>query len=74
MRLNEVLGHFAKRGIGKVGTWELRGRRGITLGDPTKFFPYYTGPQYQIDTTDEDNPELTPEEVAALERRFGSLW
>ena len=73
MRLNEVLDGFAKRGIAKVGTWELGERRGITLGDPTKYFPYYTGPQYQIDTTDGDNPELTPDEVAALERRFGNL-
>lgn len=73
MRLNEVLDSLAKRGIGKVGTWEFRGRRGITLGNPSKYFPNPTGPQYQIDTTGGDNPELDPEEVAAIERRFGKL-
>ncbi len=73
MRLNEVLAYLARRGIGKVGTWEFGGKRGITLGDPTKYFPFSTGPQYQVDITDDANPELTPEEVDAIERRFGKL-
>ncbi len=70
MRLNELLPKLRERGIGKVGTWELKGRRGITLGDPTKYFPYRVGPQYPVDTTEEPNPPLTVEEVAAIERRF----
>jgi len=74
MRLDELLNQASKRGIGKVGTWEIRGRNGITLGDPTKSFPNPTGPRYQIDTTDGPNPELTAEEIAAIERRFGSLF
>jgi hypothetical protein len=73
MRLNQVLSKLRERGITKIGTWEIHGRRGITIGDPTKYFPYATGPQYPVDTTDEPNPELTPDEVAAIERRFGPL-
>ena len=71
MRLSEALKRLARNGVGKVGTWKFRGRSGITLGDPTKYFPYPVGPQYPIDTTDESDPQLTDEEVKAIERRFG---
>jgi len=70
MRLSQVLTRLAKLGFGKVGTWELRGRRGITLGDPSKYFPYPTGARYPVDTSDAEDPELTDEEVKAIERRF----
>ncbi|HUY13065.1 MAG TPA: hypothetical protein VMX16_05440 [Terriglobia bacterium] len=70
MRLNQLLCQLREKGIGKTGTWEIRGRRGITIGDPAKYFPYQTGPVYQFDLTDDPNPELTPEEAAAIERRF----
>jgi hypothetical protein len=73
MHLNEVLACLARHGIGTVGTWVFRGRKGITLGDHTRNFPNATGPQYQIDLTDSPNPELTAEEIAAIERRFGKL-
>lgn len=73
MRLNQVLTKLRERGITNIGTWEIRGRHGITIGDPTKYFPHPTGPQYQVDTTDEANPELTPDEIEAIERRFGPL-
>jgi hypothetical protein len=73
MHLSEVLGRLAARGIGKVGTWKFQGRSGITLGDPSKFFPHPTGPQYPIDTTENSDPVLTTEEIKALERRFGPL-
>jgi hypothetical protein len=70
MRLNEVLEILRSRGLGKVGTWEFRGRKGIYLGDPKKYFPHPTGPQYPVDTTDEDDPDLAQEEVDAIMRRF----
>ena len=73
MRLKEALGCLAKRRIGIVGTWEIQGKKGITLGDPSKFFPHPSGPRYQIETTDDQNPELTQDEIDALERRFGPL-
>lgn len=59
-----------KRGISEVGTWKFRGRKGITLGDPTKNFPYAVGPQYPVDTTESNDPELTDEEVLTIRRRF----
>jgi hypothetical protein len=71
MRLGDVIAELSKGGVAKIGTWEIRGRKGITLGDPTKYFPYPTGPRYTIDTTDGPDPELTEEEVKAIERRFG---
>jgi hypothetical protein len=71
MRLSEAIKRLSKQGFNKIGTWKLRGRNGITLGDPTKYFPYQVGPQYVIDTTEESDPELTDEEVLAIERRFG---
>lgn len=70
MRLSLVLEDLSKRGIRKVGTWKLRGRTGITLGDPSKFFPYQTGPQYPVDTTDGSDRDLSEEEVLAIQRRF----
>ncbi len=73
MRLDEVLVRLRAKGIAKVGTWELRGRRAIILGDPTKYFPHPVGPQYSIDITDDHNPELRPEEIEAIERRFGEF-
>ena len=73
MRLQEVLDKLSNRGIAVVGDWEMRGRKGITIGDPKKYFPHPTGPQYLVDTTDDQDPELTPEEVEAITRRFGHL-
>ena len=70
MRLTQVLTRLGKHNYGKVGTWEFRGRHGITLGDPSKYFPYQTGPRYPVDTTDAEDPDLTDEEVKAIERRF----
>jgi len=70
MRLNEVLKRLAKKGIYKIGTWKFRGRHGITLGDPERYFPFYPGPRYPVDTTDGPNRELKHEEIAAIERRF----
>jgi hypothetical protein len=66
MLLSEVLNRLVKRGIGRVSTWKIRGRKGITLGDPSKYFPYPTGPQYTIDTTDDEDPDLTAEEIEAI--------
>jgi hypothetical protein len=71
MLLSDLLGRLSHSGIGKVGTWKIRGRSGITLGDPSKYSPYPTGPQYPVDTTENPDPELTDEEVKAIERRFG---
>ena len=71
MRLSEVVDRLAKHHFGKIGTWKSRGRQGVTLGDPSKFFPYQVGPQYVVDTTDTIDPDLTDEEVKAIERRFG---
>ena len=70
MRLGDVIAKLSKGGVVKIGTWEIRRRKGITLGDPTKYFPHPTGPRYTIDTTDNPDPELTEEEVKAIERRF----
>lgn len=71
MRLDQVLAQLSKRGFRKIGTWTIKGRTGITIGDPEKYFPYAVGPRYQIDLTDDQNPELTIEELLAIERRFG---
>ena len=71
MLLSEVVKRLSKNSVGKVGTWKLRGHNGITLGDPSKYFPYAVGPQYQVDTTDNADPFLTEEEIKAIERRFG---
>lgn len=73
MRLSEVIKRLSKFGFNKVGTWKFRGRSGITLGDPTKYFPYPAGPRYQIDTTEETDPELEEEEIRAIERRFACV-
>lgn len=71
MRLSELLLKFRQSGIGIVGTWELSPRKGITLGDPLRCFPRYTGPQVPIDCTDDEDPELPTEQVKALHRKFG---
>lgn len=70
MRLNDALLQLTKIGIGKVNTWKLYEKSGITLGDPTKYFPYQTGPQYPIETTKDSNPDLDEEEIKGIERRF----
>jgi len=70
MRLKEALAQLSKIGIGQVGTWKLRNKSGITLGDPTKYFPYQVGPQYQVETTDNSDPDLCEEEIKGIERRF----
>ena len=70
MRLSDLLPELSEKGIRKIGMWEFRNRRGVYLGDPTKYFPNPSGPQYPVDTTDDKNPELTEAEVAAIRRRF----
>jgi hypothetical protein len=70
MRLAEVLKQLAKNGIRNIGTWRIKGRNGITLGDPAKYFPHPPGPRYQMDTTDGDDPDLDEEELQAIRRRF----
>lgn len=70
MRLKEALVQLSKIGIGQVGTWKLRERNGITLGDPTKYFPYQVGPQYTVDATESSDPDLCEEEIKGIERRF----
>ncbi|HYN16023.1 MAG TPA: hypothetical protein VES66_09595 [Terriglobales bacterium] len=70
MRLSELLPELNKRGITVVNKWELRKRKGITLGDPLKYFPHPSGPQYPIDVTASEDPDLTDDEVAAIRRRF----
>jgi hypothetical protein len=71
MLLSVVLENLNKRGISVVGDWEIHDRHGLTIGDPKKYFPYPTGPQYSVDTTEGDNPDLTDEEVESIKRRFG---
>jgi len=70
MRLKEALAQLSKIGIGPVGTWKLYGKTGITLGDPSKYFPSQVGPQYPIETTTDTNPDLDEEEIKGIERRF----
>jgi hypothetical protein len=70
MRLKEALAQLSKIGIQQVGTWKLRDKSGITLGDPTKYFPYQTGPQYPVETSADANPDLDEEEIRGIERRF----
>lgn len=71
MKLSELMPELSKIGIGPVGSWEMRGKKGITLGDPKKYFPYPTGPQIPIDCTRTNDPDLTDEEVRTVRRRFG---
>jgi len=71
MRLSELLEELRQVKVGVVGRWELHGKRGLMLGDPEKYFPYPTGPQYPVDCTRDQNPELSSAEVAAIRRRFG---
>jgi hypothetical protein len=71
MRLLELLDELKEIGIGVVGNWEMRGRRVVILGNPQKYFPYPTGPQYPVDITQDRNPELTEQEASAIRRRFG---
>jgi hypothetical protein len=61
-----------KIGVGIVNSWEMPdGRRGVLVGDPRKYFPHPSGPQYPIDLTNRDeDPDLTEEEVKAIRRRF----
>ena len=73
MRLSALIkDQLQNIGVGIVNTWKMPdGRKGLTLGDPRKYFPHPSGPQYPIDLTyrDED-PDLTSEEVKAIRRRF----
>lgn len=71
--LSDVLEILRSRGFDVVGSWEFRGRRAVILGDPKKYFPYPAGPQYSIDITDDEDPELTGEEILAIKRRFGDF-
>jgi hypothetical protein len=71
MKLTELLPELSEIGIGPVGSWEIRGKKGIMLGDPKKYFPFRTGPQIPIDCTKTNNPDLGEEEVRTIRRRFG---
>jgi hypothetical protein len=73
MRLTELLPELQEVGIGIVGRWEHpeKNKKGLTLGDPLKYFPYVTGPQYPVDCTREDDPDLSATEVSIIRRRFG---
>jgi hypothetical protein len=71
MLLSKMLPELREVGIAIVGTWEINGKRGVTLGDPKKFFPHPTGPQYPVDCTKTKDPDLTPTEVSRIRFRFG---
>jgi len=72
MRLTEFLPELGEIGIGIVGRWEDgHGKKGLTLGNPLKYFPYPTGPQYPVDCTKEDDPDLSTTEISIIRRRFG---
>ena len=72
MRLTELLPELQQVGIGIVGRWEMPpARKGITLGDPLKYFPYPSGPQYPVDCSKGNDPDLTETEVSVIRRRFG---
>ena len=71
MQLSKLLPELQQIGIGIVGRWEGNGKRGLTLGDPLKYFPYPSGPQYPIDCTREDDPDLSTTEVRRIRNRFG---
>jgi hypothetical protein len=71
MYLHDLLHELQNVGITVVGKWEMYSKKGVTLGDPKKSFPNPTGPQYQVNVTDTDNPDLTDLEVRTIRRRFG---
>lgn len=71
MRLTELLPELQQVGIGIVGRWEMAGKKGLTLGNPQKYFPFPTGPQYPVDCTKENDPNLSDKEVRIIRRRFG---
>ena len=71
MRLSELLPELREIGIGVAAVWEIGGRKGITLGDPLKHFPYPEGPRYPIDCTREADPDLSETEVRRIRARFG---
>jgi hypothetical protein len=71
MRVSELLPELNEVGIGIVSRWEGNGKKGLTLGDPLKYFPYPSGPQYPIDCTRENDPDLTETEVRIIRHRFG---
>ena len=71
MRLSDLLPELRQIDITPIGTWEVNGRRGITLGNLSKTFPNPTGPQYPVDCTRSPNPDLTEAEVSTMRRRFG---
>lgn len=72
MHLSELLVELRQVNVTAVGTWQTNNRMGITLSDPSKYFPNLLGPQYPLDLTDGDlDPILDAEEVQAIKRRFG---
>lgn len=71
MRLSQLLPELREVGIGIVARWEQSGRKGVTLGDPTKYFPYPEGDRYPIDCTKENDPDLSETEVSRIRKRFG---
>lgn len=71
MLLTDLLSELAQVDIGIVGRWEMHGKKGVMLGDPGKSFPNPTGPQYPVDCTKEDDPDLTEAAVRAIRRCFG---
>jgi len=72
MRLSDLVKELQSNGFDKTGTWEKRGRKGVFLGDPKKCFPFQTvnDPQYLVDCTKEDDPDLSDKEVRIIKRRF----
>ena len=71
MLLSDMLPELSQVGITVIGTWEIYGKKGITLGNINKTFPNPTGPQYPVDCTKSKNPDLTDAEVSTIRRRFG---
>jgi hypothetical protein len=71
MLLSDMVTELNQIGITVIGTWEINGKKGITLGDPKKSFPNPPGPQYPVDCTRTINPDLTEAEVRAIRRHFG---
>jgi hypothetical protein len=72
MLLSEVIKELRQAGFDKTGEWEMRGRKGIFLGDPKKYFPHQTlqDPQYVVDCTKSEDPDLSAKEITIIRRRF----
>jgi hypothetical protein len=71
MLLSDLLVELREAGITIVLAWQRNSKKGVTLADPLKFYPHLKCPQYPIDTTDADDPDLSDEQVKSIRRRFG---